>query len=552
MSCHKLCGFVCDSNFTFLVDQNTYTLQPCGELSIGLFLFLFQIFYIVYQYTLNSNELFRQQGVSSSIPRCGNILQEFYKLRLLLWFLINLILIVEFILMMTYRKVEIQAWIVLQLFQTFIACFKIINFKSDRVVKSIFIDFAIFLMFVVQIYDNFMQNQLDVHYASIITKGHLAISIFCYSNIVLLIIDRLYEKADDQLDLLIDPEVILNTGHENTNFLSRLSFYWTNNLMLKGYKRQLIDIDRLYRLPNELSTKNLCQKLTDKLIDPKFKKSIIWSLNSAFGCEFYWLGLIRFFCDVLNFSGPLLLGFIVDSIQQKDSDPQKLYIYAGVVFFSTLVRSVLDLQYAFRSSIISLKIRAAIVGQVYEKILKIPQSSLHSRFSSGEISNFVSIDADRVSNVVRSFHDIWSLPMQICIALYMLYREVIILVFHSDTNICQSLRRTILKCHWSQKCYFCKFLGRCSICNWFGVCFGFDTDKSMACVENCKTVNEDDAFQGSHTFKNNFLIVKCSFYQSIKCYLILFVFSSIFWICKKFTLLFVYLSNFYCQTLRNH
>ncbi|KAK3021801.1 hypothetical protein RJ639_047156, partial [Escallonia herrerae] len=47
-----------------------------------------------------------------------------------------------------------------------------------------------------------------------------------------------------------------------------------------------------------------------------------------------------------------------------------------------------------------------------------------SKFSEGEIQTFMSVDADRTVNLCNSFHDMWSLPLQIGVALYLLYTQV--------------------------------------------------------------------------------------------------------------------------------
>lgn len=43
---------------------------------------------------------------------------------------------------------------------------------------------------------------------------------------------------------------------------------------------------------------------------------------------------------------------------------------------------------------------------------------------SGEIVNFMSTDTDRIVNFAPSFHQFWSLPIQVGISLYLLYNEV--------------------------------------------------------------------------------------------------------------------------------
>ncbi|KAM0893839.1 hypothetical protein ACQ4PT_024870 [Festuca glaucescens] len=50
--------------------------------------------------------------------------------------------------------------------------------------------------------------------------------------------------------------------------------------------------------------------------------------------------------------------------------------------------------------------------------------SERSRFSEGEIQTFMSVDVDRTINLCNSLHDAWSLPLQIGLALYLLYTQV--------------------------------------------------------------------------------------------------------------------------------
>lgn len=42
----------------------------------------------------------------------------------------------------------------------------------------------------------------------------------------------------------------------------------------------------------------------------------------------------------------------------------------------------------------------------------------------GEVATLMSVDAGRVVNIMCSFHELWSLPLQMVIALYLLYLQV--------------------------------------------------------------------------------------------------------------------------------
>ena len=47
-----------------------------------------------------------------------------------------------------------------------------------------------------------------------------------------------------------------------------------------------------------------------------------------------------------------------------------------------------------------------------------------SRFSTGEVINFMSTDTDRVVNFAPSIHAAWSLPFQFIVTLILLYKQV--------------------------------------------------------------------------------------------------------------------------------
>lgn len=72
---------------------------------------------------------------------------------------------------------------------------------------------------------------------------------------------------------------------------------------------------------------------------------------------------------------------------------------------------------------INLKIRAALITTIYRKTVHIRKTTL-DKFSSGEILNFFSTDTDRIVNFCPSFHAFWSLPAQVGVTLYLLYREI--------------------------------------------------------------------------------------------------------------------------------
>ena len=52
------------------------------------------------------------------------------------------------------------------------------------------------------------------------------------------------------------------------------------------------------------------------------------------------------------------------------------------------------------------------------------EASPASSVTKAEVATLMSVDAGRVINMLGAFHELWSLPMQTAVALYLLYLQV--------------------------------------------------------------------------------------------------------------------------------
>jgi ATP-binding cassette subfamily C (CFTR/MRP) protein 10 len=50
-------------------------------------------------------------------------------------------------------------------------------------------------------------------------------------------------------------------------------------------------------------------------------------------------------------------------------------------------------------------------------------SAVLSAMGSGKVQTLMSVDVERAINLFLSFHDLWSLPLQIVVALWLLYTQ---------------------------------------------------------------------------------------------------------------------------------
>ncbi|XP_068254004.1 ATP-binding cassette sub-family C member 10 isoform X3 [Nyctibius grandis] len=146
-------------------------------------------------------------------------------------------------------------------------------------------------------------------------------------------------------------------------------------------------------------------------------------LHAAFGLRFYSLGLLKLAGNLLGFSGPLLLNLLVNFMESRQEPLSHGVLYALGLFAGSFLGALLQNQFSYEVNKVMLMVRAAIISAIYRKALRVGSTSL-ARFTVGEIVNFMSTDTSRLVNFCLSFHEVWSLPVQFAITLYLLYQQV--------------------------------------------------------------------------------------------------------------------------------
>uniref|UniRef100_A0A803MC08 ABC-type xenobiotic transporter n=1 Tax=Chenopodium quinoa TaxID=63459 RepID=A0A803MC08_CHEQI len=233
-----------------------------------------------------------------------------------------------------------------------------------------------------------------------------------------------YQLEDPLLSRDLEEGYPRNSGSVKTIWML-MTFSRIKPIMDKGVMKQL-DFEELLDLPSDMDPSS-CHNIlltswrAQQIINcsnPSFFKAIC----SAYGWPYLRLGVLKVFNDCIGFAGPLLLNKLIQFLQQGSGGVDG-FLLAVSLGLTSFLKSVLDTQYTYHLAILKLKLRAGIMTVIYQKCLSVSLAE-KTNFSEGEIQTFMSVDADRTVNLCNSFHDIWSLPLQIGIALYLLYTQV--------------------------------------------------------------------------------------------------------------------------------
>ncbi|NXL15371.1 MRP7 protein, partial [Setophaga kirtlandii] len=208
-------------------------------------------------------------------------------------------------------------------------------------------------------------------------------------------------------------------AEDGESWLSRFFYTWMNPLMKCGYQQKLNQPQDVYVLPHQLQSARVCNRPhhAQKAVH------LLSVLHAAFGLRFYALGLLKLADSLLDFSGPLLLNLLVNFMESRLEPLSHGILYALGLFAGSFLGALLRSQFRYEMNKMALMVRAAVISAIYRKALRVSSTSL-ARFTVGEIVNFMSTDTDRLVNFCYSFHELWSLPVQLAITLYLLYQQV--------------------------------------------------------------------------------------------------------------------------------
>uniref|UniRef100_A0A1D1XDX3 ABC transporter C family member 3 n=1 Tax=Anthurium amnicola TaxID=1678845 RepID=A0A1D1XDX3_9ARAE len=136
-----------------------------------------------------------------------------------------------------------------------------------------------------------------------------------------------------------------------------------------------------------------------------------------------WTAVCALVYTVSSYVGPSLIDSFVQYLngRRRFANEGCLLVTAFVV---AKVLEGLSMRYWFFSlQQVGIRVRAALVAIIYQKGLALSSNSRQGR-TSGEVINLMSVDADRIGLFSWYMHDLWMVPIQVTLALLILYSSL--------------------------------------------------------------------------------------------------------------------------------
>uniref|UniRef100_A0A2K6H0T0 ATP-binding cassette sub-family C member 6 n=1 Tax=Propithecus coquereli TaxID=379532 RepID=A0A2K6H0T0_PROCO len=214
-----------------------------------------------------------------------------------------------------------------------------------------------------------------------------------------------------------DPQKSNPCPEAGASFPSKATFWWVSRLVWRGYRRPLGQKD-LWSLGRENHAKATALKRregggveapeTETLLQQERSQQgpLLRAIWQVFRSTFLLGTLSLVISDVFRFTVPKLLSLFLEFIGDPEPPAWKGYLLAALMFLSACLQTLFEQQHMYRLKLLQMRLRTAITGLLYRKILALSSGSRKAS-AVGDVVNLVSVDVQRVTESIVYLNGLW-------------------------------------------------------------------------------------------------------------------------------------------------
>ncbi len=201
-------------------------------------------------------------------------------------------------------------------------------------------------------------------------------------------------------------------------------------MMRFGYSEYLTEDDlwALSKTDATSATGSAFDRAWDYQLKNRKHPSLWVALFRAYGGPYSLAAIFKVGNDLSAFTQPQLLRYLiafVDSYREGE-EPQPVVKGAAIalaMFAVATLQTTMIHQYFQLAFVTGMRIKGGLTAAIYRKSLRLSNEGRATK-TTGDVVNYMAVDAQRLQDLTQSLQQVWSAPFQICICMISLYQLV--------------------------------------------------------------------------------------------------------------------------------
>ncbi|RHZ02446.1 hypothetical protein DYB35_013284, partial [Aphanomyces astaci] len=205
--------------------------------------------------------------------------------------------------------------------------------------------------------------------------------------------------------------------YDQASFVSKLLYNWATPLLQLGNQRQLNPVDLW-----PLQPANQCHVVSASF-EPLFRRhrSLVRTIFASYGGRFVGIGLLQILSVGCTLYGPVVLKHILSALEDDTSfDMHAVLQYIATLFAANVAQAFISAHSTFQNQLVTVKLTSALQHLLFHKSLALDAKCRREK-TAGEIANMFSADIQWILNFSIFATQLWLIPVQVAVTLFMLF-----------------------------------------------------------------------------------------------------------------------------------